>query len=256
MHADTPTQPADGCRYKVAGGRCRDFGGRKKNGDPCDGPVIGGTTRCRMHTGKKGAVAKAQGAVVLELRKWGLGDAHVDPGETLLRLVSQSAQRVDLYSRALGEAYDAADRLRQAHEAHKLIVDVDEDEPSASELKAAADLDRIFNTGGIAALVGQTYTATQAGGIYATGEAIRGLAQLEAQERDRLANFCAKAIAAGLAERQVQIAERMGLQMAAVLRAVLGELVLTPDQWARVPLAMETHVAPIAGPRVIDGRVA
>jgi hypothetical protein len=34
-----------------------------------------------------------------------------------------------------------------------------------------------------------------------------GLAQLEAQERDRCAGFAAKAVAAGLAERTVRIAE-------------------------------------------------
>jgi hypothetical protein len=44
--------------------------------------------------------------------------------------------------------------------------------------------------------------------IYVTGEAIRGLADLEAKERERCANFATKAIAAGLAERTVRIAER------------------------------------------------
>ena len=34
-----------------------------------------------------------------------------------------------------------------------------------------------------------------------TGEAIRGLADLEAKERERCANFASKAVAAGLAER-------------------------------------------------------
>ena len=41
-----------------------------------------------------------------------------------------------------------------------------------------------------------------------TGEAIRGLADLEAKERERCANFASKAVAAGLAERTVRIAER------------------------------------------------
>lgn len=220
------------------GARCRDFGGRRKNGEPCDGWVVAGTERCRMHAGKKGSQAKAKGAIVVELRKWGLGDVHVDPGETLLRLVSQSAARVDMLSRALGEAYDAADRLRAAHEAHELVAVDSIGDPAAAELAARTDLDRIFLTGGIAALIGHTYTATQAGGIYATGEAIRGLALIEAQERDRLANFCAKAITAGLAERQVRLAERMGEQIAAVMRMVLSGLGLTPEQQELVPALM------------------
>jgi hypothetical protein len=45
-------------------------------------------------------------------------------------------------------------------------------------------------------------------GVYVTGDAIRGLADLEAKERERCANFASKAVAAGLAERTVRIAER------------------------------------------------
>jgi hypothetical protein len=58
---------------------------------------------------------------------------------------------------------------------------------------ARRDLDRIFNTGGVAALVGNTYGAAKDVGVYVTGEAIRGLADLEAKERERCANFASKA---------------------------------------------------------------
>jgi hypothetical protein len=40
-----------------------------------------------------------------------------------------------------------------------------------------------------------------------------GLADLEAKERDRCGNFATKAIAAGLAERTVPVAERQGQLM-------------------------------------------
>ena len=66
---------------------------------------------------------------------------------------------------------------------------------------ARRDLDRIFNKGGVAALVGNTYGAAKDVGVYVTGEAIRGLADLEAKERERSANFATKAVAAGLVER-------------------------------------------------------
>ena len=75
---------------------------------------------------------------------------------------------------------------------------------------AHEDLDRIFNTGGVAALVGNTYGAAKDVGVCVTGEAIRGPADLEAKERDRCASFATKAIAAGLAERTVRVAERQG----------------------------------------------
>jgi len=64
------------------------------------------------------------------------------------------------------------------------------------------------STHGVAALVGNTYGAAKDVGVYVTGEAIRGLADLEAKERERCANFATKAVAAGLAERQVRLAER------------------------------------------------
>jgi hypothetical protein len=97
-----------------------------------------------------------------------LGDSHVDPGEVLLRLVTQSAARAQRY---------------------------------ASELEALVD-----EEGLAAAMVGEIEIPTKHGG-YKAGEYIRGLAQLEAQERDRCANFATKAVAAGLAERQVRRAE-------------------------------------------------
>jgi hypothetical protein len=48
---------------------------------------------------------------------WGLGDSTVDPGEVLLRLVTQSAARAERYSRLLQEAFEAAGRLKNAHDA-------------------------------------------------------------------------------------------------------------------------------------------
>lgn len=174
---------------------------------PCDNHAITGGTVCWTHGGRVPAI-RNRAAVVAEVARWGPGDSKVDPGEVLLRLVSQSAARAELYSQLLAEAYDAAERIRTAHEA-ELLVETDEgEEERAATQVARDDLRRVFNTGGVAALIGNTYDDAKGGGIYATGEAIRGLAQLEAQERDRCANFATKAIAAGLAERQVRLAEK------------------------------------------------
>jgi hypothetical protein len=72
---------------------------------------------------------------------WGLGDSHVDPGEVLLRFVTQSAARAERYAQ---EAFEAAERLKQAHTAGAL--DINEDDEMIAET-ARRDLDRIFNTG-------------------------------------------------------------------------------------------------------------
>ena len=227
---------------------CGSFGGRRKDGERCEAPAVAGTRRCRLHGGKPLAKAKAEGAMVLELRRWGL-DGHStmrDAGEVLLRLVTQSACRVEIYSQLLGEAYDAAERLRQAHAAGDLILrpegmgqDVpgldEHDQPFTDEPQvqaARADLERIFATGGVGALIGVKRNADRFGRLFDTEEAIRGLARLEADERDRCANFAAKAIAAGLAERQVRLAEQQAALIVGMIRSLLAELSLSPDQQA------------------------
>jgi hypothetical protein len=230
--------------------------GKKTNGEACKGWRVPGSTVCTRHL--PNPKARANAAVRAEVSAWSLTDQHADPGEVLLRLVTQSAARVQRYSALLEEAYEAAERLRGSHEAHALLAAVDTSsgswvdpetgketfEPAAVQ-QAKADLDRIFNLGGVAALVGATYSTSNSGSLYETGEAIRGLADLEAKERDRCAGFATKAIAAGLAERQVRLAEKQGQMIADVLRAVLGdpELGLSAEQRAAAPATIRRHLS-------------
>ena len=178
----------------------------KQTGQRCKRKAIPGGTVCRWHGGAASQV-KVKAAIRAEVMNWGLGDSHVDPGEVLLRLVTQSAARAEHYSRLLQVAFEAAERLKQAHDAGAQI-EAPGDEFADTAETARRDLDRIFNTGGVAAMVGNTYGAAKDVGVYVTGEAIRGLADLEAKERERCANFATKAVAAGLAERTVRVAER------------------------------------------------
>lgn len=242
----------------VSGKPCGKHGctGRRKNGPGlCDGWAIKGTDRCRMHSGTSAAAAIAKGAVVTEVLSWGFGDQTVDPGETLLRLVTQSAARAQMYAGLLQEAYEAAERLRRAHDAQELLtssepVDPDDDgqEPAAIQT-ARADLERVFATGGVAALIGHNYAATPGGSVYASGEAIRGLAKLEAEERDRCAQMAAKAVAAGLAERQVRLAEKQAGLVAELLQRVLAdpELGLSPVKQAEARTLVARHLRAVAG---------
>jgi hypothetical protein len=196
----------------------------KQTGKQCKAKATPGGTVCRWHGGAAGQV-KAKAAVRAELLGWGLGDATVDPGEVLLRLVTQSAARAERYAMLLEEAYEAAERLKRSFDAGALEID----ESKEMAETAREDLDRIFNTGGVAALVGNTYGAAKDVGVYVTGEAIRGLADLEAKERERCANFASKAVAAGLAERTVRIAERQGQLMVEMVHAALREVDLSPE---------------------------
>jgi hypothetical protein len=69
----------------------------------------------------------------------------------------------------LEEAYEAAERLKQAHDAGMEIEAPGEELADTAET-ARRDLDRTFNTGGVAALVGNTYGAAKDVGVYVTGE--------------------------------------------------------------------------------------
>jgi hypothetical protein len=73
--------------------------------------------------------------------------------------------------------------------------------------------------------------------LYVTGEAIRGLADLEAKERERCASFASKAVAAGLAERTVRVAERQG-QLTVEMVQALGEADLSPEQASAFKVAL------------------
>lgn len=210
-------------------------------GVPCKRRAIAGAKVCSAH-GARAPQVKRKAAIRAEVLRWGLEDAHEDPGEVLLRLVTQSATRVKLYSSLLEEAYEAAQRLQTAYQHENLIMDVGDENSTRAADQAREDLRRIFNVGGVAALVGFKYSATKDGSLYATSEALRGLVELEGQERDRCANFATKAIAAGLAERQVRLAERQGELFASGVRAILDKLGLTEEQAAMVPQVIEATV--------------
>ncbi len=201
---------------------------RKRDGLLCAQPAIAGTTKCRMHAGKSTEKARAEGQVVVELSRWGITDQTLDPGETLLKLMTQSFNRAAFYSMLLEQAYDAAERLQGAGTVGELPSSVDS---AADRDRAVQDLQRIFSSGGVAALIGHTYSGSEQG-VFAAGEAIRGLVQLEAQERDRAASMATKAVAAGLAKRQVELAEQTAAQFATAMKAVLAALghdVSNPD---------------------------
>lgn len=168
-------------------------------GEPCKRSAVKGGSVCAKHGGSAPQV-KALAAVRYEVSQWQLGDAVDDPGEVLLRLVTQSRMRVERYSAEI--------------------------ERKVAELGPDATLESV--------LIGDTMISTEFG-AEKSGEYIRGLVQLEALERDRLANFASKAVAAGLAERQVRMAERSGVLLVRMLEMVSESLGLSAEQRAAMP---------------------
>lgn len=175
-------------------------------GNPCRNPAIRGGVVCAKHGGSAPQV-RAKADVRAELMQWGLGDATDDPGELLLRLLTQSRMRAEGY----------------AAELERFVA-------------GKPDLER--------AIIGDSY-----GEFGKNGEYVRGLVHLEAQERDRAADFAMKAIKAGLAERQVRLAERQGMLLAALLSRILDDttLGLSAEQRKAFPGAIRAALALEAG---------
>lgn len=197
----------------------------KRTGQPCAGQALDGLDRCRMHVGKPLDKAKAEGAIVTEVRAWGLDDEHVEPAEVMLRLTAQAYRRAALYGELLRQAYEAAERLAAATNP-PTVDDVPGVRPNATDAeRAASDLDRIFTTGGVAALIGYKYGAAgKDGNLYVTEEAIRGLVDLEAAERDRAFRFAEKCRAAKVDERLIDLAESQASMVLELIRGVLADL--------------------------------
>jgi hypothetical protein len=227
--------------------RCR---AHRAGGEPCNRWPHKGSDVCDSHGGRAPQV-RAKAVVRAEVMEWGLhGHAELaDPGVTLLKLVTQCAARCELYARLVKRAYDAAERLSAAEQA-----------PEGGDLLAAEsarlDLERVMNTGGVGVLIGHTYAADKQAGIFATGEAVRGLVQLERDERTLLASFCAKAITAGLAERMVRISEQMAGMVATAVERVLARRGLdSSSAEVRAEVAAELYELS-GGAKVIEGVAA
>lgn len=178
---------------------------RSTDGKPCTRWATHGATVCASHGARTPQVARAA-LVRAEISQWRLGDAVDDPGETLLRLLTQSVRRADIYAALQEEAFEAAKN-------------------DDTNLGAAWKMPR-----GVAALIGHRYSAG-ADGYPATpiSEAIRGLVDLEMREREFAANLATKAITAGLAERVVRVQEAQAAQVHAMLMASFDAVGLPGD---------------------------
>lgn len=190
--------------------------GTTVSGQRCRKAPIPGGTVCRLHGGAAPQV-RAKAMVRAELMNWGLGDTDVDPTVVMLRLISQSANRAEFLANLLAEQYE----------------------------RATAGQETTTLPARISVLVGRQFALNRNGDPVPVAEAIRALVELENAERDRLCTFTTRAIAAGLATRQVELAERTGEMMAEVLRAVLGDesLGLSESQVALVPALLREHLA-------------
>ncbi|MGC5012561.1 hypothetical protein ACLQ2R_17495 [Streptosporangium sp. DT93] len=170
----------------------------KRSHERCHAFAVRGTAACPTHSGTTLEVAKAKGEALSAAWSALHAEPSVSATEAVLGMLQMSWARVHLYAGLL---------RRQVEEAQNAPG------PGSGVLGEEA--------GHGAGLIGYSRSANAELGLYATGEAVRGLATLEAQERDRCVRFAKVCHDMGIAEQQVRLAEHQGAMLAAVIRGSL-----------------------------------
>jgi hypothetical protein len=207
---------------------------RKGTKTRCHGSAITGLDRCRMHAGEKAGLAKAKGEATTA---WSAvtGKAVISHTEAVMGMLQMSWLRVHLYAGLLEQQVAEAQSRGIAGEGPS-GEDDDPDEDSSGGRRADHG----------AGLIGKTVGASPGLGLYASGEAIRGLALLEAQERDRCVRFAKTAHDMGIADQQVKLAEQQGAMLAGVISRVLGRLGLSEQQQALIATVVPEELRAVA----------
>lgn len=178
----------------------------------CKANAIRGGNVCVKHGGRAPQV-KAKAAVRHAVATWTDEMAVADPGETLLRLMTVSLM------------------MRDAH---------------AGELQRVVD-----KNGWTQAFVGETWVVeTSDDGTERSrkaGEYAKQLARWEHDERRLAADLAVKAVAAGLAERQVRVLEQQVAQVSEALQAAVVAAGLNPEQQAEVITGVARHLRLVSG---------
>jgi hypothetical protein len=179
----------------------------------CHALAIRGTAACVNHAGKATELAKSQGEAVTA---WSAltGTAVVSTAQAVLGMLQMSWLRAHLYAQLLERQFTDAQAQSDAPPQRPLPND---DEP-------APHGDGAPLVGPGVGLIGHTFGAVKDVGIYATGEAIRGLAQLEAQERDRCVRYAKVAHDMEIDKEEQRIAKEQGLLLAEAVRRILDSL--------------------------------
>lgn len=211
---------ASGARFCESHDRWECVAKPKNSSGACHGIAIDGLDKCRMHVGKRGAVAKSEGEALNEWRAV-TGQVAVAPAEAVLGMLQLSWLRARMYG-----------SLLQAQ------VDVEGENAGAAVAGAAAGDDDARSEGGTSGLIGHTYASGKDVGVFASGEAVRALVALEAAERDRVVRVAKTAHDMGIAEREIRLAEAQGVMLAAVVRRILDRLELTEAQRRLIPVVV------------------
>lgn len=184
------------------------------NGQPCQHPAGAGTQHvgygyCRRHGGN--TRSQILGAAKLEAKARSLApmgpEVTIDPYDAILRCIWISA----------GEVQYCSDRIRELDPEDVLVrFREQQDGSEGGYVKTSSDV-----------------------GLHAWVTARRAAL-------DALARYSKMAIDVGVAERQVALAERVGVMIGTLVAAVLDELSLSTEQKLIAPEVVRRHLTQIA----------
>lgn len=186
----------------------------KTTGKPCTRPVVKGANRCRFHGGAapqvKAAAKRRLQLVAAQEAVATLGlPREVDPRDALLEEVYRTAGAVDWLARQVQALTPDAVVWGKTEQVDKTAGEW----PGTDTTHAAA---------------------------------VNVWVELWQRERKHLVDVAKAAISAGIEERRVRLAEQQGALLAGVIKAILGDLNLTPEQAAKVPQVVPRHLRAVA----------
>jgi hypothetical protein len=201
-------------------GRCN---ARTRKGTPCTfqagwGTGHQGTGRCKLHGGAS-PQAELSGAVTLARREMLVMGRPLDmePHEALLECIRIAAGEVAYASERIAEL-DAADAVGPVVSTHRRPL---------KEEKGAED------------------PRTEVEEVRVEAPALHIWIVVRQHAMDRLVNYSKIALAAGVAERQVRLAEQQGQLLVEVIRGVLTDLGV--NEHPEAPAVVRKHLTLIAG---------
>jgi hypothetical protein len=188
-----------------------------------------------MHSGVRKGLLKAQGeARIQAITAWRSmgGSPTISAPVAVMAVLEMSYLRLASYSEAL----------------RKQVYEIDQQHGGSGlpEIEPGEGADGEQGSVSLSGLIGFRYGAAgKDGHIYAQSEEIRALVQLEATERDRIVKYAKVAHDMGISERLTGLAERWSDLVATRISALFDALELTPEQSAKVPALVQTHLGTI-----------
>lgn len=220
------------------GNRCR--GHRRKTGEPCRQGPIAGHDKCRFHIGKSQAVAREEAARNATrdnaLREAGRLARRVGssmhPIEHLLDSLYRAAAEVEVFGQMVADL-DNAGEVQAGEEPGTMrgwarwTTEID---PVTERPRRVVDMDPLMVRGADGTVHLHPF-------VKEYNDAL-----------ERRAKFAKLAMDAGVAERQVQLAESQAALIAGVIRSILTELDVPQDR--ETIRVVQTHLRELARPEV------